>query len=103
MSTISPESWRAASAYLDQALERSGEQREIWLAAVQERDPALAKLLQKLLNEHDAVAPEHFPELRPVPLLAPAMVRAGSRVGAYRLLALIGEGGMGAVWLAPAK
>ncbi len=101
MPPLSAERWRAVSPYLDEALEIATEQRAAWLASIGARDAALAADLRMLLGEHDAVNESHFLE-RAVPLTrTPAAASlAGQVLGAYRLVSLIGQGGMGSVWLA---
>jgi len=99
MSTLSPDRWRALSPYLDQALTLGAEERAAWLASLQQKDPSLASDLEALLQEHQSLARknflEHPPETAPIQLAL-----EGQAIGAYTLLSPIGQGGMGAVWLA---
>jgi len=99
MSTLSPERWKAASPYLDQALTLGSEERAAWLARLQQEDPSLAADLKTLLEEHQALARREFLERSPeaVPV-QPA--HEGQTIGAYTILSPIGQGGMGTVWLA---
>lgn len=99
MSTLSPDQWQEISPHLDHALSLSDEERAAWLEAFRARRPDLADLLQELLEEHCALAEEHFLESSPVPLPNETSF-AGQTVGAYKLLSLVGQGGMGSVWLA---
>ena len=92
MARIDPARWQTISGDLDRALDMDDGARAAWLAALRDRDPALASELQFLLDEHRAVIIERFLEDRPV-LPAGPQVSAGQTVGAYRLIALIGEGG----------
>jgi len=99
MSSFSPEKWSALSPYLDKALTLASEERVVWLEALRTENPELARQLQDLLNEHEAVRQEQFLEKGPsAPQSSPGL--AGQIVGAYRLLSLISHGGMGTVWLA---
>ena len=99
MSTLSSEQWRVIIPYVDQALALTDEERAAWLSSLAEQDPALVAQLRSLLDEQRASVQEGFLEQSPVPLpLAPGL--AGQRVGAYKLLSQIGQGGMGSVWLA---
>ncbi|HXP85396.1 MAG TPA: serine/threonine-protein kinase [Bryobacteraceae bacterium] len=99
MSTLSPDQWQAVSPYLDQALDMPEEERAAWLATLREQDPAMAAHVQALLDEHRALAQEGFLEHTPVPLpVEPGL--AGQTIGAYTLVSLLGQGGMGSVWLA---
>jgi len=93
------ERWRAVSPHLDRALELSGSERETWLATLRAQDAQLAADVQALLDERDAVSREGFLEGGAGPLPGQASL-AGQVVGAYTLVSLIGQGGMGSVWLA---
>jgi serine/threonine protein kinase/tetratricopeptide (TPR) repeat protein len=99
MSKLSPDQWREVSPYLDQALAFTEEGRASWLVSLGERNPDLAKSLQALLEEHNALTQEGFleRELTGLPV-EPGL--AGRRIGTYTLVSPIGQGGMGAVWLA---
>jgi serine/threonine protein kinase len=99
---LSPDRWRALSPYLDEALTLTGDRRAAWLAALSARDATLGADLQSLLAEHDDVLESVFLE-RDTPLVTQRDVTPsleGQIVGAYRLISLIGQGGMGSVWLA---
>jgi eukaryotic-like serine/threonine-protein kinase len=93
--------WPAVSALLDEALALDAAARRAWLEALPPQHDELKPLIARLLSRHAeaAVVFETFPRTtvaRPVDDGA----RAGARIGAYRLLSLIGRGGMGTVWLA---
>src|SRR5512132_1822593 len=99
MSFLSSERWQFVSPYLDRALEMVVEERAAWLASLRAEDPALAAELEALLKERSALSREGF--LRETALHPPASASlSGQTVGAYTLLSLIGQGGMGSVWLA---
>jgi eukaryotic-like serine/threonine-protein kinase len=100
MPLFSPDRWRAVSPYLDEALEIAAEQRAEWLAAIRERDAALAADLQSLLADHDALNRSDFLERAVAMSPEPPASLAGQTIGAYRLVSSIGHGGMGSVWLA---
>ena len=99
MSTLSPDQWQAVSPYLDQALDMPDEERKAWLTALGEQNPTLAAHLQKLLDEHRVLAQERYLEKSSV-LLPGHAALVGQTIGAYTLVSLIGQGGMGTVWLA---
>jgi eukaryotic-like serine/threonine-protein kinase len=99
MATLSPEQWREVSPYLDHALSLAQSEREHWLESFRVERPELAELLQRLLAEHRALAGEHFLERPPARPQVEGSLE-GLEVGSYRLVSVIGAGGMGSVWLA---
>src|SRR5712691_9813768 len=98
MSELSPDRWQLLSRYLDRAMEMAGEQRRSWLESLRAEDPALAADLESLLRERSALSREGF--LEEAALRPPAASLAGQKMGAYTLVSLIGQGGMGNIWLA---
>jgi serine/threonine protein kinase len=95
--------WRRLEQLFGEASEIPAAQREQWLSALPPEDRQLAAELRSLLAAHDrggdfleaAVAQaEHALGAGPEPDLL------GKRIGAYRLVSLLGRGGMGAVYLA---
>ena len=102
MSALSPNRWLVLSPYLDEALVMSEESRAAWLAEIAGKDAALASDLESLLAEHASLQQSEFLERNTIELESsadgPSM--EGQVIGAYRLLSLIGQGGMGGVWLA---
>jgi eukaryotic-like serine/threonine-protein kinase len=99
MSTLSPGQWQEISPYLDHALSLPEEERERWLQSFRLEKPELAAVLQQLLEEHRALADEHLLERMPV-RVADGISVLDQKIGAYSLISLIGQGGMGSVWLA---
>ena len=99
MSTLGPDRWRAIDPYLDRALDMSDRERASWLTGLRSESPELAAEIEALLDKHRALVIERFLEGSPAPLTG-SPAEAGRTVGAYTLLEPIGEGGMGAVWLA---
>jgi len=101
MRPLEPDLWRQLSPYLDEALEIDPDQRPSWLASLNEREPGVAAALQMLLDDCIAIEDSGFLAgvvqvgVHPVP---PSI--SGQILGTYRLLSLIGQGGMGSVWLA---
>jgi serine/threonine protein kinase len=99
MSTLNPEQWQRLSPYLDQALTLDGEERSRWLADLRAKDAVLAEQIRAFLDNHREANKEGFLETSPgLPTRLDGF--AGETVGAYRVLSMIGQGGMGMVWLA---
>jgi eukaryotic-like serine/threonine-protein kinase len=70
-----------------------------WLGSLQSQDPALAAELLTLLEDREAIGELRFMEQSPS--LPPTQISlAGQTLGAYTLESLLGQGGMGSVWLA---
>jgi serine/threonine protein kinase len=99
MPTFTPEQWQEISPYLDHVLSLGEDEREGWLRSFRLEKPKLAEALQQLLEEHRALADEHFLERAPV-RVARGLSLLDQKIGAYSLISLIGQGGMGTVWLA---
>jgi serine/threonine-protein kinase len=94
------------SALLDEALTLDETQRAAWRSALPQREPALAPLVHAMLDALLTRAPPETGELI-ARALAGAAASAdrvpgleGRLVGPYRVLSLLGRGGMGSVWLA---
>ena len=91
--------WRVLIPQLDRALELAPDERARWLASLRAEDAELAQDLEALLRRHDALERDGF--LRDAPLAPPRPASlAGQALGAYTLRSLVGQGGMGSVWLA---
>src|SRR5262249_42730771 len=109
--TLDPQ--RAKSLFLA-ALDHASDERGAFLDEACPGDPELRRRVDRLLQAHDR--PDSLPEAPAVPGpaqdwsrpeggdCAPGPVAAaevsGMRIGPYKLLEAIGEGGMGTVWMA---
>ena len=96
---LTGERWRAISPLLDEALDLSADERHSWIAKLRAENPALAVDVETLLGDRDALEHSNFLDGAAVAIDQPAPL-AGTRVGAYTLVAPLGRGGMGTVWLA---
>lgn len=90
--------WIALSPLLDEVLDLEPAARPDWLSALRAVDASAAGAIESLLEEQRAIGEGFLAGAAPRPPSQSAA--AGDRVGAYTLRALIGEGGMGTVWLA---
>jgi serine/threonine protein kinase len=101
MRPLDTDLWRRLSPLLDEVLDIDPERQPAWLASLGARDPDIAAEVHKLLAERAAIEDSGFLKgvvQVGVRLAPPALT--GQILGAYRLVSLIGQGGMGSVWLA---
>ncbi|HVS75905.1 MAG TPA: serine/threonine-protein kinase, partial [Steroidobacteraceae bacterium] len=103
---LSPAEFERRSAMLDDLLEREPPEREARLREIERAEPATARWLRQVLAVQARGKLEGFLESRELlaragpALPTPDSALVGRTFGPYRVLSLLGHGGMGSVWLA---
>jgi WD40 repeat protein/tRNA A-37 threonylcarbamoyl transferase component Bud32 len=99
---LSQSEYLKLSNLLDESLEMAPETRSSWLEELSLSDPQSAALLREMFTSHDTQFLEQSDLLRhPLePLGAAHEGLTGKIFGPYRVLSMLGYGGMGSVWLA---
>jgi eukaryotic-like serine/threonine-protein kinase len=104
MSDSDPQRWQRVKEIFQSALERKGAEREAFLAECCDQDTELRAEVESLLRSYEVAG--SFMESPAVAQAADSLagaeqkLSAGQRVKHYQIVNLIGEGGMGEVYLA---
>jgi eukaryotic-like serine/threonine-protein kinase len=96
---LDKDTWHKVSPYLDQALDIEPDNREAWITQLAVDQPEIAQAIRQLLADHSILSAKRFLE-QSLEIASPIISRTGKTIGAYTIQSLIGQGGMGDVWLA---
>jgi WD40 repeat protein/serine/threonine protein kinase len=102
---LNPAEFSRFSALLDESLDMPAGSRAEWLVRIERTDAKLAALLAGFFLARDACNADGFlmgaaAQLPHAIAAAPDTLLVGRLFGPYRVLSLLGHGGMGSVWLA---
>jgi serine/threonine protein kinase len=97
---VNPSDWSRVNDLFHRALGEPPERRRAFLAEAGNGAPAIQAEVQSLLDAHDRAA--NFIEASPAAVVASREEQspAGRQIGQYKVLRVIGRGGMGVVYLA---
>jgi tetratricopeptide (TPR) repeat protein len=99
MTDADPDRWSAVHQLFDEVLELAPAARVKRLAIVCERDASLALEVERLMQQHAQAVHDRFLEDEPArPIHEPTL--EGQTFGTYTVKSLLGQGGMGTVWMA---
>ena len=90
--------WKAVERHLDRLLDMDQSQWDGYLSRLEVDEPAVAAALREMMVDRRNLEAQGFLETSLVKPSDQSLL--GTQVGAYTIVALIGRGGMGEVWLA---
>ncbi len=92
--------WRRLSDLIDGALAQSAESRDVWLREACKGDPGLFGEVHAMLQseDQDVTGIQGSLNAARAGFLASNLIASGTRLGPYRIMGLIGQGGMGTVY-----
>jgi serine/threonine protein kinase/tetratricopeptide (TPR) repeat protein len=97
---VTPERWQQIKVVLDDALEREGSERALFLAEACRGDDELRREVESFAASETEIGDFIETPVFRIRLEEVEPLAVGQRVGAYRIVREIGRGGMGAVYLA---
>ena len=95
---LNKDDWQKFSPLLDQAMDMDERQRDEWLKQLEQENPRAAAFIRAYFETREKAAQLGFLEGSATGEAEPSWI--GKQVGPYTISALIGQGGMGNVWLA---
>ncbi|HSE27488.1 MAG TPA: protein kinase [Gemmatimonadales bacterium] len=98
MARLDPDLWQAAQPLLDEVLDTPAATRGSIFARIRTERPEVARLVEALLAAEDVDSPT-LDGLGLADVLREPPALGGQAIGPYTLERLLGEGGMGTVWL----
>jgi WD40 repeat protein/serine/threonine protein kinase/TPR repeat protein len=96
---MTPEEWQALKGILETAMELGASERAAYIAS---KPPSTRRELESLVRAYEERGELFEAPCAGIPMAPPASDArlVGKQFGPYRVLELLGEGGMGSVWLA---